>query len=237
MKNILKIQLLLIIIVGLLGTFRVMSEEKTPMKCLSFETDVEGQSLKYVDGINGRGVLCSPEAPLFKLPVKDYISLDKGTISLWIKPINWNGSSKEGYCIISLFDSSAIGIGGWAKHHLTPTLGISLYLSAKDTWLGFGSNPKPLQNLTKNTWHNVVFTFSQEQFAIYLDAVRVGGCTGETAKELWQRLQQACYFQVGGTYAGTDFCSVIDELTTYDVVLSEEEISQAFKKIIIKNLN
>ncbi len=237
MKNIPKSRQFLMTVATFLVMTCVMAEEKTPITRLNFETDVEGKNLKYEDGISGRGVLLSPDSQL-KFPVKNNISLTKGTISIWIKPINWNGTSKEGYPIVSFSDSSDIGIGGLAKHHNVRSLGISLYLKGENPgWLGFGSDPKPLEKWTSNTWHNLVFTFSQEEFVIYLDAVRVGACTGETANELWQRLRHACSFRLGGAYKGTDFCSVIDEFTIYNVILNEEEISRAFKKMILAHLN
>ena len=220
-----------------------LAQDVKPVFYLTFDQEstlniqeLQGK-LEYGTGIVGKALYLSPNTNLI-YKTEGNLNLSEGTISMWIKPLNWNGADENGYSFIGFRDKDMQEIGGWSKHHQTTTMGLTLYLAGENPkWKGMNTDPKPLSRWMQNTWHHIVLTYNKDLFAIYVDNIMVGYSKDALAMELWNRLQNVRYFTVGGTYAGTNLRTAFDEIAIYNIALSSEQISRLFQKIAIKLLD
>jgi len=190
-----------------------------------------GSDFTFTEGKKGKGLVVGDNHTSAVYEIKNNFNPQSGTLTFWVKPVNWSGYAKPHVFIRSYYDReggfSIIIYDGGATHG-----GVAFYeksqkekklnaiYSKGDAWF-------------EDEWHYVAVTWSGVNVKFYVD----GNLRGETQLELPMDLDaMSQFFSIGHIHSwGQEGSTTIDELYIYNRPLSPEEIKQDYQGIRLQS--
>lgn len=187
-----------------------------------------GPEAAFQPGKVGQALLCGPELTLLKYKTEGNVVPQSGSVSLWVKPLNWSGDDGNFH---SFFESGADGgKTGW----------YILYKYYDFSWLllRFADEQKRVGIAKKvvawqpGEWHHLVGTWSADAMRLYVD--------GELAEEAAQPVVAKTLdetFNLGDAgwhlpHVGAQ--TLLDEVRIYSYPLSPDEVKALSGKGTLK---
>lgn len=177
---------------------------------------------QFADGYRGQGLVVGDldGSAGVKYPVAGNFDLERGTLSLWVQPLNWDGDTR---CYRLLFRAWLAQGGQFLLYrNTTADTPLWLYLEPGDAPHGRAWVKAPLRDWQPGQWHHVAVTWCRfEGMAIYVDGElkqhlgQVGGLYGPLQSEM----------MFGGDWEKKGGRTVIDEAMIFDRMLSPQEIA------------
>ena len=120
----------------------------------------------FVEGVSGKALLVGERHARIRFPVKGNLSERQGTISMWIKAVDWEPADKKFHVFFRATQ------GGWLQLY-THQSGSLMMLTGKDTttWKAVSA---PVTKLAKGKWHHVVGTWTSDEIVLYIDGEQAG---------------------------------------------------------------
>lgn len=184
-----------------------------------FQAGVRGQAL-VIGGkpeTQIKGVSYSPD--------KNF-NAEKGTISFWLKPVDWDGSSKGPNIILQ----TAIGKAYFQIYKYWSDDSFIFLIGEEGKWVRLYD--KMLQGWKAGDWHHVLVTWSSTDVQLFIDGSMVNSDKLPVPVDITQTIKPLSFG------AGTDTTwkhsaigsSLIDELRIYNRILNKNEIRELYLK-------
>ena len=184
--------------------------------------------IEFVDGVKGKAIKMADNT--LNLPSPEGVTGEAGSVALWIKPVNWDHSSKEFVSFLFNQNKSVTGRMHIYKYREPDGLGITF-------WYGNPQNDK-LKTITahrkakykKGEWFFFVMTWDKKSnlTSLYYNGARVTGSRpGREVfyKELGDFILNAEPFNPGNRANTT----VYDLVRFYKEPLSASEVAKMYK--------
>ena len=189
-------------------------------------------------GITGKGVKVGPWLGMmtpettetadrnfgYNYPINGCASTERGAVSFWVKPVDWDGSNGTNH---RMFINLMSAQGGYQfviyKVLSQPHLYIYCISGGKNSGQRIGS----LVKWKKDEWHNVVFNWDNGAFCTFVDGEVTGNGTYTPMKGEFARMRVGSIkwaYEVGA--------SVMDEIRLFDAPLSPDEAKGLFNKTL-----
>ena len=172
----------------------------------------KGGRITFVEGASGKALLVGERHASLRFPVKGNLSGREGTISMWIKAVDWEPDDKKFHVFFGA------NKGGWLQLY-THQGGQLLMLAGADSKT-YQITGDSVTKLTKGKWHHVVGTWSPRMIALYLDGNPAGA--RNISEEFLPRTLSGMFeigdvpWATGRTKAKT---TAIDEVRIYSAAL------------------
>jgi hypothetical protein len=239
-------KILVLLAIGLSGVFTAGSYgettgKKEPVFLLSFngtkdasgtltveKVNVHGE-VSFTEGIKGKGLLIGEGFVKYRLP-ENSLNFPDGTISMWIKPSDWDTESYldffKGYennkiiFRIYRFPHHYRGLQAYKYNDYA----VFMRRAALDAW-----------EKKYGKWHLVVFTWEGEKRTLYIDGLYVGTAskkenTIETINVLTIGNVTVRYVPPDNKAEQTYKTTVIDEVAIYDYAFTPEKVKKTYEK-------
>ena len=177
---------------------------------------------RFVEGREGKGLLIGPKDGKDKfyatIPAAKNIDAAQGSISFWVKPLDWTGKSKD----FSMFVTGN-QVGGnnfYIYKYSGQNMGFCAINNKKSQLKVF--NPWKWK---ANEWHHMVYVWDKDSEKLYVD--------GNEEINFKRNLSTNAItlLQVGTRGWGVEKgMSVIDELKIFNRPMTEEEINKEFAR-------
>ena len=190
-----------------------------------FKQDFEGHTER---GIAGNGMKIGRDKNgkrLSKAYNGKFLSPREGTVSFWVKPIDWDKDSIKGN---RLFfdargkDGQMFYINSFARQNGKNTLMATLRQNNQDHHLIV-----PNIDWKRNEWHHVAVTYDSDSFCLYADGKLVKGAKSIVLKNTF------LHFFLGGDPGwdkGINGNSIIDEFQIFSTALAADVIEYLYEK-------
>ena len=176
------------------------------------------------DGIVGKALLIGRESSRDKQYSAKYnsriLSAQSGTISFWIKPLDWGGADKEFFKMF--FSASGLG----------QQIYIYKYINRQKLFFYCSSNGKvsvaecSIANWSPNEWHHIACIWSKSEIVLYVDGAKAAATALKSEFKT-----DFTSFTVGSLgWAKEKGTSLLDELKIYKTALPSEKIRQEYNK-------
>ncbi|MCM8803736.1 MAG: DUF6067 family protein [Candidatus Omnitrophica bacterium] len=183
----------------------------------------------YLPGIKGKSVVSEPKGVAYIYEIDKNIDFTKGTLSIWIQPLDWPPLPKSG--VFPLFITYAD-----PKKEKSVYMGLQIEAGGnlrffvhdygKEETIGkhsiISGNPKDWK---KGEWHNVVITWNIFNFSLFVDGEVQGGIR---LKAPLLREYFGSIFRIGSNYDVMPK-TAIDEVRIYNRAFSPEEVKEFYK--------
>lgn len=187
------------------------------------------EGLQFTEGRSGKALVIGHNFGV-RYPVTGNVSLDAGTISFWVKPINWNHNQQLFHHFVNI-QSSGEGLRNDAR-----PFSVLLYKFWEwDSVVAFGMTQwfaesglfeVPMNDTwVPGKWHQIVFTWDRVGQRLYSDGEGVGRRYNGKAPDVLN----AKTIQVGGPYfKANDALTAIDELRIHRRCLQSAEVKALY---------
>ncbi|MBO4633309.1 MAG: LamG domain-containing protein [Lentisphaeria bacterium] len=158
---------------------------------------------------------------------KGYLDNQIGTVSFWIKPMNWEGNDQDCHIFFQAVgpDSSMLIYKFQKSPILMFLLGPSKPVNGKYVWSSISTN---IGKWKAGDWHHLAAAYNREKICLYVDGKKVGYRSRSALPE-----KPFLRFSVGALYPGqwkTPLgLSLIDELKIFKNFKSAEEIHMEYR--------
>jgi len=172
-------------------------------------------NISYAEGKTGKGIVVGEGEAKFSS--EGNIWPERGTIEMWIKPLDWRGDDNEFHSLFSL-----------KKLKLVKTQDNQLSFTVKGEGM---QGIESFQGITtrciwsENTWHQLIVTWDEEEMKLYIDGKLYQRRVGVDVPQSWENEE----FCIGGLETAKKTHTLIDELYIYKRPLSEEEIEATYQ--------
>ena len=193
------------------------------------KAEVTGK-VRYVDGVRGKALALSDGTARIACPAK--ITPSEGTMTMWVKPMNWSSEDKEFFCFLQNVNAEGDGRIILYKYQ-NPGLGLLFWYGnpkgekTKDSCYANSNEAK----LEKGKWSFLAITWSRKAS---LAALFVNGKKAASAK-----CTEAMFFDKFGDFilnappfrpANREFETAYDMVKLYDEALPENELEKRFQE-------
>lgn len=192
----------------------------------SGKATVEG-SLQFVEGIRGQGILVGAPKTGLKYAADRHFNLDAGSVSIWVKPIDWADSDSAMRFFFGINEAPAQtqADGGtflWLYHFF----GSSNYFLAWDS-RGYprlaSMNPKVCPSaFAPGKWTHLVGTWNGDELRMYINGQFQNSSRMTTGRVLRSVGE---FFTVGDPNRANKADTVLDELRLFNRALTAPEVA------------
>lgn len=190
------------------------------------QATVEG-SLQFVEGLRGQGVLVGAPNTGLKYATERNFLLDAGSISIWVKPVDWNDTDAAMRFFVAVSQGPAqTQADGGTFLWLYRFFAHSTYFLAWDS-RGFprlaAQNRKVCANAFQaGQWTHLVGTWNGDEMRLYINGVHQS-----TARMTTSRLLRSVgeFFTVGDPNRANKADTVLDELRLFNRALTAPEVA------------
>ncbi|MBU0477549.1 hypothetical protein KKC91_03155 [bacterium] len=190
--------------------------------------EVKGE-VDYIEGKKGKAIVLGDAKLIYK--AAENLNLDAGTISMWVKPVNWDGKKEMFHFLFYAIapDETILII----YKHFNPKLGL-LFLCGQRTGLKDGKRMHEYANTpedwVKNEWMHIASTWNKktEIIELYINGELVKGIKLDAEKFPNVIPEQ---FSINNTLYGPKDSKEItayDELCIFKRALSADEIKELY---------
>lgn len=191
----------------------------------SGKATVEG-SLRFVEGIRGQGVLVGAPNTGLKYATDRNFRLDAGSISIWVKPLDWSDSDAAMRFFVGVTEGPVLTqADGGTFLWLYRFFSNSTYFLAWDS-RGFprlaGQNRKvTVDAFAPGKWTHLVGTWNGDEMRLYLN-----GDFQSSARMTTRRILRSAnsFFTVGDPNRANKADTVLDELRIFNRALTAPEV-------------
>ncbi len=182
--------------------------------------------LRSAEGVKGAGLLQHRDERC-SYPIAGNFDTSRGTFSIWVKPLSWDGHGKKFRHLLTATPSTAYTmlvylypVGDEAVFNY-----IRVGTSAQDsaTWRTGG----PVDILKRNEWTHVVTTWDSKAVRLYANGKRIGeGLVASPLPKLDSGLFTLCPidFWHNAQWGDPDEQTICDEVRVFDHALSDDEV-------------
>lgn len=174
----------------------------------------------FVEGVKGSAVVVERRATL-NYPVENNLRLDKGTISMWAKPIGWSGKDAS--------NSAFFHARGMRKDEPDDWIRLEMWKSGVIQFIGgqtgkFGSIHVPVPEWEEGEWKHIAGVWENGKAALYINGRKEGETTWPIIpKDVGKE------FRIGGYLWDESPGQVaVDELYIYPFALSHQEVMERY---------
>jgi len=170
--------ILLFLIVGVGASPKVCADETDLLFHLSLDgklrpdfaqgakTPKKSGNITFVQGVSGKALLVGEQHATVRFGAKGNLPNREGTISMWIKPVDWEPADKKFHVFFHATE------GGWLQLYTHQSDSLFMLTGADtETWQAASA---PVTKLAKGKWHHVVGTWTPREIALYVDGERAG---------------------------------------------------------------
>ena len=131
-----------------------------PVIKLDFENAAETKKMPTADGVSGKGILLTNQE--FVIPSQGKVTPAEGSVTFWIKPVDWDMNSKEFKFLLSAEDTKAQKGRMIIYKYKNPGLGFTFLFGAngKVTKDFIYTNKDDKSLLNKNQWNFIAATWN-----------------------------------------------------------------------------
>lgn len=172
---------------------------------------LEGGTVSYGDGVSGQSLYLDGETGIL-LP-SDLIASDTYSVAMWLKPEQLTqfttvffGAQDDGHWISLLPQGNVI---------------LNTVLWHRNNTIDFWFDARSNITIPTNDWSHVAFTVEEGYTTLYINGVKM--FTGQEISDLFSDGDSV--FSLAVNYWDTPYKGYVDELTVYEGVLSEEQIT------------
>jgi len=153
-------------------------------------------------------------------PAPGNFSLQRGSMSMWVQPVNWRGDATGNRLFFNGRPDPA-GIFCFYKYN-NVTWGLTALIDPDGTPRGKTIVYSPIKDWEPGQWHHIACTWQQhEGVALYVDGKRVEYKSGSAISD--DPVQATMRF--GGSWDKDGNRTVLDEIMIFDRMLGPEEIA------------
>ncbi|MHB8994011.1 MAG: glycoside hydrolase domain-containing protein [Armatimonadota bacterium] len=147
------------------------------------------------------------------------ISLERGTVSLWVKPENWQGDDKLNH----LFFELPLGQSGYyLLYKYGGSWGLAFYIDPEEGVRAKMVAYKPIKEWQPGQWHHICIAWTKfERMKLYIDGQEAASSAGVSLTEKPMKPQM----RFGGAWQSNGDRTVIDEAMVFSRMLSAQEIA------------
>jgi|GEM_PF-5926071 len=173
---------------------------------------------EFVEGIRGQGALIGGETAPLKYHIPGNFNKDQGTMSLWIKPVDWKREDGKGHTFL-VFPGEGPVVQCYLLYNYA--VGYTWFLIMRPGGANrFIGNFEPKWEPGK--WHHLVATWKKGEVCTYLD----GELQARETEDIPVMENAAPEFQVGDPQNKT----VFDELMIFNRPLMPSEVKALYQK-------
>ncbi|MEN6546261.1 MAG: glycoside hydrolase domain-containing protein [Armatimonadia bacterium] len=176
---------------------------------------------EFAPGKVGRGLLVGDlnGAAAVTYPTDRNISLERGTVSLWVMPQNWQGDDKLNH----LFFQLPLGDSGYyLLYKYSGSWGLAFYIDPEEGARAKMVAYKPITDWRPNEWHHLAIAWTKfEAMKLYIDGQEAASSAGVSLTDKPMKPQ----FRFGGAWQSNGDRTVIDEAMIFNRMLSAGEIA------------
>lgn len=181
--------------------------------------------LEYVPGIRKQAVVIGEKASAFRYPRDKNIDLRRGTLSLWVKPLDWTGKDKLYHF---LFRTDNIGKSMLMLYkNIKPNVGMAWFIQGWPKKVSLVT-AFPIFNWQPGEWHHLAVTWFHDKYSLFIDGKEV------QKRTFSQKLDSSVFgpdLIIGNSYKQQKR-SAIDEVIVLNRALDKEEVIQLFQAYI-----
>ncbi|MCE5238075.1 LamG domain-containing protein [bacterium] len=152
-------------------------------------------------------------------PSAGNIRLERGTVSLWVMPVNWQGDDKQNH----LFLQAPAAAGGYLLYkYATPSWGLNFHVDPNEGVAAKTNVYKPIADWRPGQWHHVACSWTRYEAAkLYVDGRLAAQSQGVGLTQ--EALGSVIRF--GGCWGANGDRTALDEAMVFGRMLSDEEIA------------
>jgi len=177
---------------------------------------------KFTEGRVGRGVIVGDVdgAAGVEYETKGNFNVERGSVALWVKPLNWQGDDKQNHIFFNAWPGEQ-GLFSLYKYS-NVTWGLTFYLDPEDGARGKIYIYKPINEWKPGQWHHIACTWTRfEGMRLYIDGELVNSLAGTPMTNL--PLKPTVRF--GGDWQKTGGKTVIDDAMIFNRMLAPHEVA------------
>ncbi len=152
-------------------------------------------------------------------PSAGNVNLERGTVSLWVMPVNWQGDDKQNH----LFFNARAKTGGYLLYkYATPAWGLNFHLDPNEGVASKMNVFKPISDWQPGQWHHLAASWTHyEAVKVYIDGKLAAQSQGAglTQEPLAENMR------FGGCWGSNGDRTALDEAMIFDRMLSDEEVA------------
>lgn len=195
----------------------------------SGKATVEG-TLQFVEGRRGQGVLVGAPKTGLKYETARNLSLDAGSISIWVKPVGWADTDAAMRFFVGLSEGTPTQADGGTFLWLYRFFTQSTYFLAWDS-RGFPRLASQNRKVTENAfapgqWTHLVGAWNGDEMRLYIN-----GQFQSSARMTTSRILRSVnsFFTVGDPNRANQADTVLDELRIFNRALTAPEVKALYE--------
>jgi len=185
-------------------------------------------NIQLEDGIKGKSIITGNDfITTLSYSTEGNFNITRGTISIWIKPIDWLGDKGKAklFHIFMLEYSNQGYLGIEMERFNTPYACLLFYASYFPNREKIHIRYSGTKNWENGIWHHVVITWDNKEVRLYIDGVFIG--RGQLTAPFTASDLHAKYFYIG---TGGEEHTSIDEFRIWERDLTYSEVFQLYQK-------
>lgn len=179
--------------------------------------DYYADELRYSYGVSNMSVV--PEGRGYcRYPCEGNIDLRQGTVTMWVRPVNWVGAEAGAFYFLTLEGKGRMAIGKLSRP------GGDLALTVQDTSKKEARIEHDIDGWLPGRWHHIAACWSPEAISLYCDGELAGRADRGAVATV-----QGEHFYVGRTRWSKIGDTATDEVRIYRRPLAAKEVSRLYK--------
>ena len=189
-------------------------------------------SIRFVPGLRGQGILVGAPDTGLRYETKDNLSLEAGTVSVWVKPETWSDSDAAMRYFFSLNEASQESSpqdGGtfvWLYRFFSQSTYFLVWDSRGYPTLVSASAKQFPDLFRKGEWVHLAGTWNGDEIRLFANG-KLQGVSRVSTPRILRSL--APTFSVGDPNKAKAADTVLDELRIFDCALTEPEVEALYQ--------
>ncbi|MEA3402451.1 MAG: DUF6067 family protein [Armatimonadota bacterium] len=185
------------------------------------EVSVSGPE-EYAEGMIGRALVVGDGAAQLELPAKGNVLAERGTVEMWVCPLDWSGGDSKFH---EFFATSG---EGWILLYKYLSPGRLLFLMADDraaqSWMTAAAN---IRDWEPGQWHHIAATWRTGEIAVYVERQQAA-----SVPEAPLSPDVGEVIQLGDRpwHIERDARTLIDEVVVYRRALAAAEVEASYRR-------
>lgn len=177
--------------------------------------------VKFAPGKVGQGLVVGDVegvATGITFATAGHLSLERGTVSMWVQPLNWAGDDRYYHALFNV----KLGANGQLMLYKHYSSGLAAYVDPEEGLRGKTFLARAINDWKPGEWHHLALTWTRrDTLTVYVDGKVFKQLRGAALSELPLHDQMS----FGGDWQRHGGQTVIDEIMVFERMLADHEIA------------